>query len=77
MVISARFGCQLFQPDLGAKLSISLLVAVASSLNWVSHISSTFVSTILFLAGSSTPKTSATVSSLAFFPRFTNAHFPL
>ena len=107
-----------FQPDLGARLSISLLVAVASSLNWASHISSTFslldegvmtsflwvnnqqirvfwtfVSTILFFAGSSTPNTwkyqvtprysessspltSATVSSLAFFPRLTKAHFP-
>ena len=53
----------------------------------------TFVSTILFFAGSSTPNTwkyqvrprysessspltSATVSSLAFFPRLTKAHFP-
>ena len=97
-----------FQPHLGARLSISLLVAVASSVNWASHISSTFkwlyftifvnklwkstlVSTILFLAGSRTPKTcknnwtrfhpqspltSATVNSLAFFPKFTKAHFP-
>ena len=51
----------------------------------------TLVSTILFLAGSRTPKTckngwtrlhpqspltSATVNSLAFFPKFTKAHFP-